>query len=164
MKGGTEFKFKTRPIDPNDPFRGKYITLHYSENKAKVSDNHIWEINEPIFVSLAKDSAGFAKIETISKSISPQSLNNVIAKISFILKYDSTRLNIDYPFDRYYMEESKAYQAELTYRQSRRDPSKTTYALVNIKNGNAVLKDVLINEVSIRKIVKETLLKQKKLN
>ena len=62
-------------------------------------------------------------------------------------------LAIDYPFDRYYMEESKAYDAELTYRKSQLDTSQIAYALVSIKDGEAVLKDVLINGVSIREIV-----------
>ncbi|HMB62545.1 MAG TPA: hypothetical protein VKN36_05700, partial [Eudoraea sp.] len=60
----------------------------------------------------------------------------------------------DYPFDRFYMEESKANEAELTYRQSQRDTSKITYALVRIKNGEAVLKDVMIDGISIRELVK----------
>ena len=51
------------------------------------------------------------------------------------------------------MEESKAYEAELTYRQSQRDTTKLTYALVSIKNGDAVLKDVLIDGISIKEIV-----------
>ncbi|MBD3630845.1 GDYXXLXY domain-containing protein [Cyclobacterium sp.] len=25
---GKEYKFKTQPIDPNDPFRGKFIALY----------------------------------------------------------------------------------------------------------------------------------------
>ena len=28
LKNGEEFKFLTQPIDPSDPFRGKYITLN----------------------------------------------------------------------------------------------------------------------------------------
>lgn len=63
-------------------------------------------------------------------------------------------LTIHYPFDRYYMEESKAYDAELTYIQSQQDTSKITYALVSIKNGDAVLKDVMISGTSIKEIVK----------
>lgn len=52
------------------------------------------------------------------------------------------------------MEEIKAYEAELTYSRSQLDSSETTYALVSIRDGDAVLKDVLINEVSIKDIVR----------
>ena len=53
------------------------------------------------------------------------------------------------------MEESKAYEAEQIYIENQIDSSKKTYALVSIKNGDAVLKDVLIDGVSIREVVKE---------
>ena len=29
LNTGTEYKFRTAPIDPNDVFRGKYINLNY---------------------------------------------------------------------------------------------------------------------------------------
>ncbi|MBX3042379.1 MAG: hypothetical protein KIT33_07310 [Candidatus Kapabacteria bacterium] len=46
-------------------------------------------------------------------------------------------------------------RAELKYRQSLQDSTAVTYASVFVKNGKAVLKDVLINGVSIRRIVEE---------
>lgn len=52
------------------------------------------------------------------------------------------------------MEETKAYEAEQAYIQSQQDTTKITYALVKIKNGNAVLKDVIIDGTSIKEIVK----------
>lgn len=30
---GTAYKFKTRPIDPYDPFRGRYVTLAFEANQ-----------------------------------------------------------------------------------------------------------------------------------
>ena len=53
------------------------------------------------------------------------------------------------------MEESKAYKAEQEYRESQQDTTKTTYALISIKNGDAVLKDVFIDKIAIRELVKE---------
>ncbi len=32
LANGTDFKFRTAPIDPNDPFRGKYVNLQYENN------------------------------------------------------------------------------------------------------------------------------------
>jgi hypothetical protein len=57
------------------------------------------------------------------------------------------------------MEESKAYEAEMVHIESSRDTSQITYALVYIKEGDAVLKDVLIDDVSIVEIVRENLKK-----
>ena len=52
------------------------------------------------------------------------------------------------------MEESKASEAELTLRRSQQDEGKTVYALVSIKNGYAVFKDVMIDRHSIREVFK----------
>ena len=157
LSTGTEYKFETAPIDPSDPFRGKYITLRYAENTIQVKDDKNWTIGEPIYVSLEKDGNGFAKITAVTKERPNDGKDFFKAEVSYITGNGSNNLIIDYPFDRYYMEESKAYEAELSHRRAQQDTSQVTYALVNIKNGNAVLKDVLINGIPIREIVKKEL-------
>jgi hypothetical protein len=52
------------------------------------------------------------------------------------------------------MEESMAFEAEQLYRKAQQDSTSRTYALVAIKGGSAVLKDVLIGEVSINEAIK----------
>ncbi len=154
LETGTEYKFKTAPIDPSDPFRGKYITLNYDENTVEIPNEQDWMRGEIIYASITTDIEGFAKIKSISKEKPTDNHDFIKAKVSFITENGSNKLTIDYPFDRYYMEESKAYDAELTYRQSQRDSNQIAYALVSIKDGDAVLKDVLIGGTSIREIVK----------
>ncbi|MEI7726689.1 MAG: GDYXXLXY domain-containing protein [Bacteroidota bacterium] len=77
------------------------------------------------------------------------------AKVSYISEDGSNELAIEYSFDRYYMEESKAQDAEQKYRQSLQVPNRMTYALVRIKDGDAVLKDIIIDGASIGKLVKK---------
>jgi uncharacterized membrane-anchored protein len=152
---GTEYKFKTAPVDPNDPFRGKYITLDFEGNIFEVDNKNDWMSGEEIFVYLAEDSDGYAQINSVTKE--PLSVNQdfIKAKVIYVARDSSNRLTIGYPFNRFYLEESKAKDTEHVYRQSQIDTTSVTYALVSIKNGKAVLKDVLINEKSIREIVKE---------
>lgn len=153
LNTGKEYKFKTEPIDPSDPFRGKYITLRYKEDTIGIQNEADWLRGETIYVFLTSDNEGFAKIKSVSKenqTIDPDFLKT---KVSYVTDNGSNKLTIDYPFDRYYMEESKAYDAELTYRESQLDSSQIAYALVRIKHGEAVLTDVLINGVPIREIV-----------
>lgn len=155
LETGKEFKFETAPIDPTDPFRGKYIVLHYKENSIEVDSVNNWRDGENIYVILKSDENDFAKIEAVSKEKPTNTDDFVRAKVVFIggLRYQT--LNIAYPFDRFYMEESKAYEAEQEYIKSQRDTTKTTYALVSIKDGEAVLKNVLIDGVPIAEIVKK---------
>lgn len=150
---GKEYKFKTEPIDPNDPFRGKYITLRYEEDMIEIQNEADWIRGEIIYVFLTTDNKGFAKIQSISKENPTNNQDFLKTTVSYVTGNGSNKLTIDYPFDRYYMEESKAYDAELTYRESQLDTSQIAYSLVSIKDGEAVLKDVLINGISIREIV-----------
>ena len=154
LKTGTEYKFRTAPIDPNDPFKGKYISMRYEENSVVVETDKDWINGETIYVILTTDNNGFAKIRSVSKEKPAGNQEFVKAKVGYFTGKNSMTLIINYPFDRYYMEESKAQDAEETYRQSLQDLKQSTYALVYIKNGNAVLKDVLIDGISIRDIVK----------
>lgn len=159
LETGKEYKFKTAPVDPTDPFRGKYITLRYQENTVEVEDISEWERGEPVYAYLSTDSAGFAKIDSVSKTKFEGNPNFLKTKIRFISRR-SNQLTLDFPFNRFYMEEFKAYDAELSYRESQLDSSKQTYALVRIKNGEAVLQDVLIDGVPIKEIVED--IKEKK--
>lgn len=154
LKSGTAYKFKTAPIDPTDPFRGKYIILSFEGNTAPIRNENDWTAGEQVYVSLTADQHGFAEIQSVSKEKPSNDQSFLKAKVQFVTNNGSNVLTLDYPFDRFYMEESKAYEAELAYTESLQDTGKVTYALVNIKNGNAVLKDVIIDGVSVSEIVK----------
>jgi uncharacterized membrane-anchored protein len=154
LETGVEYKFKTAPIDPTDPFRGKYIILSYEDAIVQVENEVDWKMGEKVFVHLITDHDGFAKIKSVSKEPPTENQDFLKAKVGFITENGTNKLTVEYPFDRYYLEESKANDAELIYRQSLPDTSKITYALVSIKNGEAVLKDVLIDGIAIRDIVK----------
>ncbi|MBK8489326.1 MAG: GDYXXLXY domain-containing protein [Saprospirales bacterium] len=152
LSSGIDYKFKTAPIDPNDPFRGKYIRLSYADNIIDIQNEADWVQDEPVYVLLTTDDDGFAKNESVSKEKPANDQPFLTAKVRYVTSDGTNKLTIDYPFDKFYMEESKAYDAELVYRESLRDTSQMTYALGSIKNGEAVLKDVLIDGISIREI------------
>ncbi len=151
LQSGKQYKFKAAPVDPDDPFRGKYITLQYDARAARVNDKFNWQGEEAIFVVVSNDKDGYAKIDTVLKEKPISGKDFIKAKVDYV-SYDSL-LYINYPFNRYYMEEHKAPKAEKIYTQSARDTSHKTYSLVCIKNGEAVLKDVLIDDISISQII-----------
>lgn len=156
LNSGQFYKFKTRPVDPNDPFRGKYITLNFELNSAKTSDS-TWQRGDEILIYIEEDSLGYAKLHRVSKT--PLNINKdyVEAKVRWISS-SSDEVNFDLPFDRFYMTESKAKPAEDAYNisiQERDVINKPTYALVAVKNGKSVLKDVFINETPIAEYVEK---------
>ncbi|WP_298364333.1 GDYXXLXY domain-containing protein [uncultured Lutibacter sp.] len=157
LNTGKIYKFKTAPIDPSDPFRGKYINLNFEENRFNYKKENNWVRNEDIFVVINTNKDGFA---TITNVVKEKPLNNNVdfieAKVQYIYTNENdTHITIKYPFDRFYMEESKAKNAEDAYREYLKDKNNITYALVAIKNGQTVLKDVFINEKNMKTIVEE---------
>jgi uncharacterized membrane-anchored protein len=154
LSSGKEFKFRTAPIDPSDPFRGKYITLSFRENHFPVPDDANWIRGEDVYVLLSTDKEGYARIQSVSKEKPHKNVDFVTAKVGYVTTNGDKNLLVEYPFDRFYMEESKAYDAEQVYLRSLSDTTKVTYALVNTWNGKAVLKDVRIDGTSIKELVK----------
>ncbi|WP_439482638.1 GDYXXLXY domain-containing protein [Cyclobacterium plantarum] len=153
LHSGKEYKFKTQPIDPNDPFRGKFIALYYEEAVVEIQSEADWLPGERIFVILTTDKDGFAKAHGLAKEYPADNQDFLKARVGWVTDNGTNMLTIEYPFDRYYMEESKAYDAELAYLESQVDSTQTAYAVVGIKEGEAVLKEVLINGVPIRELV-----------
>lgn len=154
LNNGTAYKFKTRPVDPSDPYRGKYITLQYDINSAITNDT-LWERKEDVYVYIKEDSLGFAELVEVSKT--PLAIENdyIIAEVVWYQKKQNN-LRFNLPFDRFYMNETKAKPAEDAYRKAQRDTiPNNTYGLVYVKEGEAVLKDVIIDEVSIADYVEE---------
>lgn len=150
IKTGTEFKFQTAPIDPYDPFRGKYITLFFKESEITVKNAKKYISGETIFATITTTKNGFAKVSSISKTKPKHNDSYLKLKIAFSLSND--KIAINFPFNRFYMNENIASKAEKIYQESSIQKKNETYALVAIKNGEAVIKDVLINEVSIKEL------------
>lgn len=149
---GTKILLEVAPLDPNDPFRGKYIMLNFGivelEENAKEED---WVYGEQAFLTFSTDSFGFQVPGNLFKS-PPEGLDYM--KVTVDYAYEG-RVRIDYPFDRFYMDENKALSAENLYFESLADTTKKTYAVVYIKDGKAVLQDIQINGESIADLVGE---------
>lgn len=149
---GTEYKFKVAPVDPNDPFRGKFVTLNYSDNYFEVDSASGWEQGEMVYLLFKVDSQGYAMIEAVLKAPPHTTSDFLETKVNYVYTDSLTKLYLDFPFDRFYMEETKAPKAEEIYFQSARDSVQEAYSLVSIKDGKAVLKDVMIDGLSLKEL------------
>ncbi|MFD1615015.1 GDYXXLXY domain-containing protein [Gelatiniphilus marinus] len=154
INSGTAYKFKTQPVDPSDPYRGKYINLNYLQNTFVTPDS-LWERQDKVYLYLDTDSLGFAKVDTVGRTPLNSDKDFIVAQVNWYNKRDQ-KLNFNLPFNRYYMKETKAYGAEVAVRNNQRDSiQNTTYALVYVKNGETVLSDVVINDISIKDYVEK---------
>jgi len=159
LKNGKAFKFNAEPIDPTDPFRGKYITLRFQESRISVQDTNTWSRGEYIYLTLENTNEGFAKVASVSKQEPTNTEDFLRAKVRYNVSPVKGNLynmiNIEYPFERYYMEESKAYDAELAYRKISRDTTQQAYAMIKVNNGESVLEDFFIDDQPIIQYLKE---------
>ena len=154
LQFGSTYKFQATPYDPNDPFRGKYLRVSFSPTFFEMKDSVNWQWQEQIYVQAATDNQGFFRIKNLSRT-EPQEGDYFSATVNYT-SWDSktglSKVRIDYPFNRFYIEESKAAAAETLYREVLKDPNRTAYALVSIMDGEAVFKDLMIDGVSYQRL------------
>lgn len=142
LKNGILYKFKAAPVDPNDPFIGKYVALNFEAVNYRYRQDMTWNMDDLAYVTLTTDSLGFAQIGDVYQK-PPADEPFITATVQYTQPYEN-QLVIHYPFDRYYVEESQAPEIEKRYREAFQDSSKVAYALVAVKNGKAVLKELVI--------------------
>lgn len=151
---GMVYKFRTMPIDPVDPLRGRYIVLNFQNNYIEVPGDSIYHGGQDVYIILKKDQAGFMDIDQIALEMPPDRYDFVIAEIERIsYKDDTSRIHVNYPFSRYYMEEFKAPAAEEIQIESARDSNAVTYVEVKVKDGKAVIQNIFVDGISINELV-----------
>ncbi len=156
LKNGEVYKFQTEPIDPSNPFKGKYTILTFKENSYTDTIERQLIYGEDVYVTFNKNDGGYATINTLSRTKPTGNSGYVKANVYYTSREaDSTTVHINYPFDEFYMDEFKAPKAESIYREANRDSLNRTYALVKIWKGDAVIEDVLINDIPIRALIKD---------
>jgi uncharacterized membrane-anchored protein len=95
LTAGTEIRLRTQPIDPNDPFRGKYVILHFSDTELAAPTGTYEDRGREIYLTFRTDSAGFSVPD--QATFVPPTATDAYLKTT-VLYF------VDYPFDRFYME------------------------------------------------------------
>ncbi|RYD79545.1 MAG: hypothetical protein EOP53_09480 [Sphingobacteriales bacterium] len=152
---GNAYKFRTAPRDPNDYLRGKYVYLNFNETSFETTGTATWKSGQQVYASLGTDSAGFAKITGINANARDAGKDYIKTSINYVDYENARKIYVHWPFDRFYMEESKAPLAEEAYNNSTIDSSLISYALVKVKKGEAVLENVYINDKPIDEFIKK---------
>ena len=96
---------------------------------------------------------GFAKAIAAHKTSEVIKGDYVAAEVR---SYYDGKLHFDLPFDRFYMKETKAKNAEIGVREAQRSSKdQICYAEVFVHEGTAVLDNIFINDVAIKDFAKE---------
>lgn len=155
LKKGKPFRFETAPVDPIDPFRGEYIRLSYTieEFQREVFDTSALEAGQIVYAILREDPEGFAMISELSTEPPESGSDYLKVSIAYMLAPGSERVRLDFPFDRFYMEEITAGVAEAAFNTARGDSTARSYALVYVRDGRGVIADLIIQGIPVSDVV-----------
>lgn len=162
LREGERFRFKTQPIDPADPFQGRYVSLRFKENFIPWSEERKSELHykEPIYALIEVDQDGFAHFTGWSRKTPATGAFLQTRRLweKYTRSTDSSPRQyegffIKLPFNRFYMDEAKAPRAEILAREA--TLTADCWAEVRILEGKAVLEDVMVGGQSLRELAAE---------
>lgn len=145
LKHGRVWKFKTQPVDPVDAIRGRYVALSLAATKIRKEEPASPETRtaeSPVYAVLKEDSEGFAYVDKLSPT--PIAGDNIVKIEDHYWTYDGWE-NVRFPFDRLWVTEKIAPEAERAYRENSRRDKQNAYVTVRVRSGDAALEQLYID-------------------
>lgn len=124
------YRFRCGVVDPYDPFRGRYVTFRALPDRTP-ADGATYRYGENIYAVLGVDAAGTATVLRLSKTI-PTSGDFIIVKYNRNgTAFDGNEATdrkerwhfFSFPFERFYLNEKHAPEAEKIVAKLSRDGS-----------------------------------------
>jgi len=149
LQYGRQYRFQTAPVDPSDPFRGRYVALHLQANTAPPLPGIPLTPGQRVYAILTEDAAGFAAIASLSLT-PPGGDTYFQTSVDYV---SSDGVHVALPFDRYYTDEHLAPAAERAYWQHSRRQTHEAYITVRVRKGLAVLEELYIAGKPLREFL-----------
>lgn len=157
LREGQTFRFRTAPVDPADPLLGRYVALNLEAARITLGPGEgvNYRRDDRVILPLIQGSDGYAVLGQ------PQSQPPAGAWLQAPVQWvNGDELFLALPFDRYYMNERQAPQAELAYlRAGRRTqpaadqsvapPRPDTYVQVRVRKGFGVIEELYLDGVPV---------------
>lgn len=145
LETGAVYKFKTAPVDPYDALRGRYVALSVDQRSVPLEDfgGTVDQIRygDKAYALLTQDNEGFARLDKLMLT-PPDTGDYIVVRLRGMYE---DRINLDLPFDRYYMNEYKAPRAEQLYREQSMPGSSNAYIEVRVLNGRTAIENLFID-------------------
>lgn len=155
LSKGKVFNFKTRPIDPYDPFRGRYVVLSYAANQnpiAVVPGTNI-EANQWVYALLGLDKDGYAVIEGLTDKKPDDDEDFLYIETSWGTQEGGFRVKL--PFNRYYASEVNAPKIESAVWRRQREQVDDVFAKIRVLDGKATIEDLYVNKMPIKDFIEK---------
>ena len=156
-KNYTLHRFKVELYDPYDPMRGRFLRLRVLpntyRNKKKFSG---WQI--PAWIRLGSDKEGFATIGQLStEPITGPGCLKVKFDRNWTLKEEKGQdysYTVRYPFDRYFINEKLAADAEAALTGATKTKRPAEIRVRVYRDGNFMIEELLIDGKPIRELLR----------
>jgi hypothetical protein len=152
LREGEAFKFRTRPLNPYDAFRGGYVALQFEQNQAALPPGVTVERGQRLYVPLETDKDGFARFGTAS--LAPPASGPYL-KLHAWHVTGTNSVSLEPPFNRFYMEKKLAPAAEQAYREHGRRGQQDAYVTLRVRDGFAVIENLYVGGKPITEFVRE---------
>ncbi|WP_263834032.1 GDYXXLXY domain-containing protein [Sulfurospirillum oryzae] len=159
LKEGEVFYFKVLPLDPYDPFRGRYVTLRFENaTKAPLASNESMDETSPKGYALLEHQEKGDAIKEVRFS-KPANGHFLEVNVQYINqgsvpksaeKPEHANVYFSLPFDRFYMREDIAPKAEKVLRAR---SGVSVKAKLRVLGGKGVIEDLVVGETPLSQFV-----------
>ncbi len=180
LSNGVVCHFLTAPVDPYDAFRGRYVALDIAEANSRLCDRE-YARGQRIYAVIGEGTNGYSVIERLTprpeaeavcirtRVLScweehrqlPAGTNGTVRAGRFrdTTSVPTGRYHVRFalPFDRFYMDEKLAPEAERAYLDASRRGKQEGVVVVRVWRGLGVIEDLELGGRPIRDVARERL-------
>lgn len=149
LRTGRVWKLQTAPVDPEDAFRGRYISLRFSSEQIPLGA--AMERDDTAYAVLRENAQGFAEVERLSET--QMSGDNVI-KVKLGGYWDGKQ-RFSFGFDQFWVNEAIAPAAERAYNANSSRKNLNAYVTIRVRDGDAGLEELFIDGKPLKDYLRE---------
>lgn len=182
LRLGVVCRFRTAPVDPYDAFRGRYVALNIADQTGNgVLCDRQYERGQCVYAVIGESTNGFSTIVRLAPRPEAQAVciktrvrschedhrqldtgTNGTTRAgrysgSTYVPTGKYRVRFALPFERFYMEEALAPEAEKAYRDASRRGTQEGVLVVRVWRGLGVIEDLELGGRSIRDVARDLL-------
>jgi uncharacterized membrane-anchored protein len=155
LSQGTPYKFRTGMVDPVDVFRGRYVRISFRDTEAPLPEGVSPEYGQYVYALLDEDEEGFAVFTGVQHE--PPAEGDYLRLRTWSISRAERTVRLNIPFNRYYMRETLAPEAERVYWEHSIGEEASAYAVVRVRNGQGVIEGLFIEDTRIEDYVRQQL-------
>lgn len=145
LRQGQAVSFLVEPVDPHDPFRGKYVDLNM-DTLVKKDPKATFQYEDTAYILIKMDAKGFGRFDQVVAK-KPTDGIYIKTKVFDPAPLEEGMVYVENPFQRFYIEEKYAAKAEEAYFANAAENK--VHIQVKILNGKAVIQELYFNNQKV---------------